>query len=77
MMDADRVLDTSGLQCPLPLLKAKKALSELSVDAVLCVIATDAASQQDFRAYAEISGHHMIKTDVKEGKYFYWVQKKY
>lgn len=74
-MQIDKMLDVSGLQCPLPLLKAKKALSELPCGAILCVIATDPSSQRDFQAFAEISSHQLIKTLVDEGKYHYWLQK--
>lgn len=74
-MHIDKLLDVSGLQCPLPLLKAKKALSELEAGAVLCVIATDPSSQRDFRAFSDMSQHTLIKTDVSQGKYTYWLQK--
>ena len=74
-MHVDKLLDLSGLQCPLPLLKAKKALNELAVDAVLCVISTDPSSQRDFSAFADMSSHELIKTDVSEGKYTYWLKK--
>lgn len=74
-MQIDQTLDVSGLQCPLPLLKAKKALSELPVGAILCVIATDPSSQQDFRAFAEISMHQLLNAEVSEGKYIFWLQK--
>ena len=74
-MQADKTLDVCGLQCPLPLLKAKKALTELQKGAILCVIATDPSSQRDFQAFVEISSHQLIKTDVSDGKYTYWLQK--
>jgi TusA-related sulfurtransferase len=74
-MQTDKILDVCGLQCPLPLLKAKKALSELPCGAILCVIATDPSSQRDFQAFAELSTHQLLKTAVEEGKYSYWLQK--
>ena len=52
---ADAVLDTSGLNCPLPLLKAKLELNRLPSGAVLKVSATDAGSQRDFRAFARLA----------------------
>ena len=74
-MQADKTLDVCGLQCPLPLLKAKKALAELPSGAILCVIATDPTSQRDFQAFAEISTHQLINTEVNGGKYIFWLQK--
>jgi tRNA 2-thiouridine synthesizing protein A len=74
-VQADKTLDVCGLQCPLPLLKAKKALAELPSGAILCVIATDPSSQRDFQAFAEISTHQLLNIEVKEGQYIYWLQK--
>lgn len=74
-MQVDKTLDVCGLQCPLPLLKAKKALAELQSGAILCVIATDPSSQRDFQAFADVSTHQLLKTVVEEGKYTYWLQK--
>lgn len=53
-------LDASGLACPLPLLKAKQALSRMMPGEVLQVIATDSGSVRDFRAYVDNSDHEMI-----------------
>lgn len=68
-------LDTSGLNCPLPLLKAKQALTNLAVGEVLKVIATDAGSQRDFRSFAKLSGNELINTESKEGVYTFWLKK--
>lgn len=69
------ILDTSGLSCPLPLLKAKQALANLSSDEILKVIATDSGSQRDFRSFAKLSGHQLIQEEVREGIYSYWLKK--
>ena len=51
------VLDATGLNCPMPLLKAKKALNELAGGALLRVIATDPGSVRDFEVFSKQSGH--------------------
>ena len=56
-MQAQKELDTRGLNCPLPILKAKKALSELSSGEVLKVVATDPGSVRDFQAFARQTGN--------------------
>lgn len=68
-------LDTSGLNCPLPLLKTKQALTNLAAGEVLKVIATDAGSQRDFRSFAKLSGNELINTESKEGVYTFWLKK--
>ena len=71
----DAELDASGLNCPLPLLKAKLELNRLASGAVLKVEATDAGSQRDFRAFASLAGHHLLREEVDEGVYHYWLRK--
>ena len=56
-----RELDTRGLNCPLPILKAKKALSEMSSGQVLKVVATDPGSVRDFQAFARQSGNELVE----------------
>ena len=71
----DAELDASGLACPLPLLKAKLALNNLASGAVLKVTATDAASQRDFRAFAQLAGHQLFREEAVGGAYRYWLRK--
>lgn len=71
----DAELDVSGLSCPLPLLKAKLELNRLASGAVLKVIATDAGSQRDFRAFAKLAGHSLLREEVEGGIYRYWLRK--
>ncbi len=71
----DLEVDASGLNCPLPLLKAKLALNGLASGAVLKVIATDAGSQRDFRAFAKLAGHQLVHEEVGDGVYRYWLRK--
>ncbi|WP_462382510.1 sulfurtransferase TusA family protein [Pseudomonas sp. Marseille-QA0892] len=71
----DEELDASGLNCPLPLLKAKVALNGLISGQVLKVTATDAGSQRDFRSFARLSGHALVHEEVDAGQFRYWLKK--
>ncbi|WP_024692235.1 sulfurtransferase TusA family protein [Pseudomonas syringae] len=71
----DAELDASGLNCPLPLLKAKIELNRLASGAVLKVIATDAGSQRDFRTFARLAGHELLHEEFDAGIYRYWLRK--
>ncbi|KPH00094.1 MULTISPECIES: sulfurtransferase TusA family protein [Pseudomonas] len=71
----DVELDASGLNCPLPLLKAKMELNKLESGAVLKVIATDAGSQRDFRTFAKLAGHTLLREEDEAGVYRYWLKK--
>lgn len=68
-------LDTSGLRCPLPLLKAKQALRDLAPGDVLRVLATDAGSVRDFQAFANISGHQLIGFIERDAVFCYLLKK--
>lgn len=70
-----RVLDVKGLNCPMPLLKAKKALNEMAVDEVLRVLATDPGSVRDFEVFSRQSGHPLLESGEEEGVYFYVLRK--
>lgn len=59
-------LDASGLKCPLPVLKARKALAALAPGAVLKVIATDPGAPEDFRHFCEAAGHRLVEQSVSE-----------
>jgi TusA-related sulfurtransferase len=60
-MQAPQELDTSGLNCPLPILKTKKALATLQSGDLLKVISTDPGSVRDFQAFARQTGHELIE----------------
>lgn len=59
-MDIDKELDTRGLNCPLPILKAKKALTEMQTGQLLKVVSTDAGSVRDFQAFARQTGNELV-----------------
>lgn len=71
----DAELDACGLNCPLPLLKAKLELNRLASGTVLKVSATDAGSQRDFRAFASLAGHVLLHEELEAGVYRYWLRK--
>lgn len=74
-LPCDAALDASGLNCPLPLLKAKLELNRLASGAVLKVTATDSGSQRDFRTFARLAGHTLLHEQAEAGVYTYWLQK--
>ena len=76
MTDVDVELDLKGMNCPLPLLKAKQALSKMSAGQVLKVQATDPGSVRDFASFARISGHKLVASDEVSGVYIYTLQHK-
>jgi tRNA 2-thiouridine synthesizing protein A len=65
----DIALDTSGLTCPLPVLKAKKAMAALSPGQILSIIATDPASVLDFEVFCAVSGHTLVEQAHADGVY--------
>jgi tRNA 2-thiouridine synthesizing protein A len=60
-MEISKEIDTRGLSCPLPILKAKKALAELVSGELLKIVATDAGSVRDFQAFAKQTGNELIE----------------
>ena len=74
--NAPTLLDATGLQCPMPLLKAKKALNELPAGALLRVISTDPGSVRDFEVFAKQSGHALLESIVADGRFSYLLRKR-
>ena len=72
---ADLLLDTCGLNCPLPILKTKKSLREIAVGGTIEVLATDPASDTDFRAFCRSTGHPLLETNVENGVYRFVIQR--
>lgn len=69
-MDANKELDCRGLNCPLPILKAKKALAEMSSGQTLCVISTDSGSVRDFQAFAKQTGNELVSQQTVGSEHF-------
>jgi TusA-related sulfurtransferase len=61
MIEVNRELDTRGLNCPLPILKAKKALADMMSGELLRVVSTDAGSMRDFQAFARQTGNELVE----------------
>ncbi len=66
MNDFDVEVDASGLKCPLPILRAKKALSAMNSGQILKVMATDPSAVKDFRAFCKQTGNELIDTEESE-----------
>ena len=75
-MNVQRELDARGLNCPLPILKAKKALSEMSSGDVLRVLSTDAGSVRDFQAFARQTGNELLEQDSSGGDYVHVLRRR-
>ena len=63
-MHIDKELDTRGLNCPLPILKAKKALAEMQSGELLRIVSTDAGSTRDFQAFAKQTGNDLVEQQI-------------
>ncbi len=72
---ADQVLDTKGLNCPLPILKAKKAIAQLETGQTLEVHSTDPGSVMDFEALSRQTGHKLLESNEEKGIYVFVLQK--
>jgi tRNA 2-thiouridine synthesizing protein A len=76
MAQHDKELDASGLNCPLPILRAKKALNDMQPGQVLRIIATDPGSVKDFDAFAKQTGNELMESKEEGGKFYYLIKKK-
>jgi tRNA 2-thiouridine synthesizing protein A len=72
---ADIEIDLSGLQCPMPLLKAKLALNSMDSAQVLKVVATDPSSEKDFYMFVNQTDHQILDFQKDDSAYFYWIKK--
>jgi tRNA 2-thiouridine synthesizing protein A len=76
MSEFHQELDASGLNCPLPILRAKKAIGTLEAGQVLKIIATDPGSVKDFDAFARQTGNELLSSAEEGGKYIFFIKKK-
>ena len=72
---ADQVLDAKGLNCPLPILKAKKALKSLESGNTLEVLSTDPGSVADFAAFCRTTGNELVEQSEADGVWTYLIRK--
>ena len=75
-MDIAKEIDTRGLNCPLPILKAKKALAELTSGQLLKVVATDAGSLRDFQAFARQTGHELVEQQTQGAEFIHVLRRR-
>ena len=75
-MHFDRELDVKGLNCPLPILRTKKALSEMSSGQVLHVLATDPGAVKDFQAFAKQTGNQLLSNAEFDQVFEFYFQRK-
>lgn len=75
-MHFDRELDARGLNCPLPILRTKKALNDMRSGQVIRVLATDPGSVRDFHAFARQTGHTLLASKAENGEFMFLVEKK-
>ena len=75
MADFDQEIDVCGLNCPLPILRAKKALVKMNSSEVLHVIATDPGAVKDFEAFSKQTGNELLKSAEEGGKFYFLLKK--
>ena len=75
MADFDEELDASGLNCPLPILRAKKTLAKMDAGKVLHIVATDPGSVKDFEAFARQTGNELVESKEAGGKFEFLIKK--
>jgi TusA-related sulfurtransferase len=75
-MEASKEIDTRGLNCPLPILKAKKALSEMQTGEILKVVSTDPSSTRDFQAFARQTGNELLEQSQRGGDYIHFMRRR-
>ncbi len=75
MPEFDQELDASGLNCPLPILRAKKALNGMEAGKILHIIATDPGSVKDFEAFSKQTGNDLMESREEGGKFYFLLKK--
>ncbi|MHA1548520.1 MAG: sulfurtransferase TusA family protein [Alphaproteobacteria bacterium] len=72
---ADQLLDVKGMNCPLPILKAKKALDILPAGGTLEVLATDPGAVKDFEAFCRTTGNELMESNAADGVYSFIIKR--
>ena len=75
-MQFDKDLDTRGLNCPLPILRTKKALANLQSGQVLRIVATDPGAVKDFEVFSKQTGHRLLSHGEANGEFTFLLKKK-
>jgi len=74
-MEPTQTLDTSGLSCPLPVLKSKKTIKAMAVGEILKIISTDPGSNKDIPSWCRVTGQELLESHEDDGKYVFIVKK--
>ncbi len=75
-MQAEKEIDTRGLNCPLPILKAKKALADMRSGDVLKVLSTDPGSMRDFQAFARQTGNELVEQSAEADEFIHFLRRR-
>jgi tRNA 2-thiouridine synthesizing protein A len=75
-MQIDKEVDTRGLNCPLPILKAKKALAEMQSGQTLKVVSSDAGSVRDFQAFAKQTGNELLEQETVGNEFIHVMRRR-
>ena len=76
MMKVDKEVDARGLNCPLPILKAKKALAEMESGQVLRIVATDRGSIPDFQTFAKQTGNQLLEQQTVKNEFIHLMRRR-
>jgi tRNA 2-thiouridine synthesizing protein A len=74
-MNSDKVLDAKGLACPMPIVRTKKAMTELESGQILEIHATDKGAKKDLAAWAKSGGHELVSDTEEDGVLKFWIKK--
>mgnify|MGYP001335042080 CR=1 FL=1 len=74
-LQADRVLDCSGMLCPMPVIKTSKAIKEMQVGQILQMIATDPGAPADMQAWARQTGNELLDSHEEAGKFIFYLKR--
>jgi tRNA 2-thiouridine synthesizing protein A len=75
-LQADKEVDARGMNCPLPILKAKKALADMKTGQLLRVLATDPGSMRDFQAFSRQTGNELVQQDTQDAEFVHVIRRR-
>ncbi|WP_250513524.1 sulfurtransferase TusA family protein [Caballeronia sp. INDeC2] len=75
-MEVHKEVDARGLNCPLPILRAKKALADMTSGQILKVLATDPGSQRDFAAFAKQTGNEIVESSAQDKTFIFLMRRR-
>jgi tRNA 2-thiouridine synthesizing protein A len=75
-MEFDKECDARNLNCPLPILRCKKSLSEIKPEQILKIMATDPGSVKDFQAFCKQTGHELLQLDQEDSEFTFYIKKR-